>query len=71
MYTLLPLTCLSLYLTLICLHLLMSRFTLTIPKTKFHFILPAVKSNVDRTFLLAERNFGSSEFYFGSHVNSL
>ena len=38
------------------LYFLIGRFTTTIPEIKFHFVSPAMTSNVNRFFFMAERN---------------
>ena len=47
------------------------RFSQTTPETKFHFILPAMRSNVNRISFTVGWNFISGGFHFGSHVNTL
>ena len=36
---------------------------------EFHVISPAMKTNRNRIFFIAEQNFISRKFHFGSHVN--
>ena len=69
MPALLPRTCLSIYLALVCLLFLMGWFTPNTPETKLYFISPAMKSNVNKIFFMAKRNFIPFIFHFGSHIN--
>ena len=43
----------------------------TTPETRFHFILPAMKSNVNRIFFMVGWNLISGRFHLESHVNTL
>ena len=49
----------------------MGRFSWTTPEAKFHFVLPAMKSNINRISFMVGENFISGRFHFGSHVKTL
>ena len=41
------------------------------PRNEIHFILPEIKSDINKIYFMADWNFCSGIFYFGSHVNNL